>query len=69
MTKIMSKRLSITLQVDLKPKGQYSIYSRIQSSDGKGSRIKVSDFISSFENEVHTNLSNLVKEEVDMYRE
>lgn len=65
----MSKKLSITMQVVLKPKGEFSLYSRIQSSDGNGKRIKVSDFISSFEKEVHTNLSDLVKEEVDTYRE
>ena len=65
----MNKRLSITLEIVLKPKGEFCLYGRVQSFDGKDKRIQVSDFISSFEKEVHSNLSDLVKEVVDDYRE
>ena len=57
------------MQVVLKPKGEFCLYGQIQAFKEKNKRIQVSDFISSFEKEVHTNLSDLVKEVVDDYRE
>ena len=63
------KRLTIKIQVSLKPKGEYNLYSCIQSSDGTGKRIEVSDFISSFDKEAHADLSDIVKELLDEYKD
>lgn len=57
------------MQVDLKPKGEYNLYSCIQSSDGNGKRIEVSDFLSSFCKEAHADLSDIVKEILDEYKD